>query len=377
LTISASIYAGEPAHPAPRVAIRFLDNPARVELTGLPESVLGALAATQLDATRWTQILSVNVAVAADASPPPMLGIHRVEDQRIIFTPRFALRPGLAYRAMFDPAALPGGVYADLTRAEVNIEIPAPHSAAPAKVAAVYPSGDELPENLLKFYIHFTAPMSRGDSYRHLQILDDKGREVPNAFLRLGEELWSPDGRRFTLLFDPGRIKRGLVPNLENGSPLRAGRKYTLLIDAGWRDAHGGHLAAELRKDFHTTELDETQPDPERWTIRSPRAGTRAPLRIEFDEPLDHALAIRMIAVRNASGRDVEGRARLADHETHWEFTPADAWRSGRHSLVVAGTLEDRAGNSIGRPFEVANAGDEVGVTAVEQVVLSFEIAAP
>ena len=50
-------------------------------------------------------------------------------------------------------------------------------------------------------------------------------------FLELDEELWSPDGTRFTLIFDPGRIKRGLKPREEVGPVLEAGKSYSLVID--------------------------------------------------------------------------------------------------------------------------------------------------
>jgi hypothetical protein len=373
--IASATHASEPGRPGPGATIAFRPEPARVEVEGLPASTLHTLTTEHLEAETWRQIFAIYVAADGDAAPPPLLGAHRVDDQRLVFTPRFPFRPGLAYRAVFDPAAIPGNHDAALARVETTLTLPATRPAAPAKIAAVYPTGDELPENLLKFYIHFTAPMSRGGSYRHLHILDADGREMPGVFLRLGEELWSPDGRRFTLLFDPARIKRGLVPNLEDGPPLMAGREYTLVIDADWRDADGGRLTAEFRKKFRTTEPDETQPDPHAWKIAAPAAGTSDPLAIEFDEPLDHALAERLIAVRNHAGRDVAGRVRIAEHETRWELTPADVWQAGRYSVVIAGTLEDRAGNSPGRPFEVAGAGDEVGVTSTTQVALPFEVA--
>ena len=36
-----------------------------------------------------------------------------------------------------------------------------------------------------------------------------------------------------------------------------------------------------------------------------------------------------------------------------WSFVPEKPWAAGRYSLVIDTTLEDLAGNSIGRPFEV------------------------
>src|SRR5205823_5383949 len=101
----------------------------------------------------------------------------------------------------------------------------------PAAVAQVYPTADELPENLLKFYLHFTGPMRRGEAYDHLRLLDAQGKVVERSFLELGEELWDGSGRRFTLVIDPGRIKRGLKPREDLGPVLEAGKSYTLVID--------------------------------------------------------------------------------------------------------------------------------------------------
>jgi hypothetical protein len=54
----------------------------------------------------------------------------------------------------------------------------------------VYPTADTLPENLLKFYIHFSRPMRDGDAARHVALLDERGRAVSDAFLATDTELW-------------------------------------------------------------------------------------------------------------------------------------------------------------------------------------------
>ena len=47
------------------------------------------------------------------------------------------------------------------------------------------------------------------------------------------------------------------------------------------------------------------------------------------------------------------GETTLQDHEQQWRFVPAEPWRPGRHRLLVQTTIEDLAGNNIGKPFEV------------------------
>ena len=94
----------------------------------------------------------------------------------------------------------------------------------------------------------------------------------------------------------------------------------------------------------------------------APPAGTRDPLVIEFNEPLDHALLERVLTVANAAGEEVLGEITSRPSRNPLAFYPEKPWSAGKHELVVAGILEDLAGNSLGRKFEVRleNSAQEV-----------------
>src|SRR5690606_13041689 len=139
-------------------------------------------------------------------------------------------------------------------------------------------------------------------------------------------------------------------------------------IDAEWPDAHGKPLQATIEKAFRVTAPDETQPDPAKWTIRPPRPGTRDPLVVQFEEPLDHAMLVRRLVVYDARGGAVAGSVKVSNQEQQWELVPQSPWQSGQYSLSVPSTLEDRAGNSIGRPFEV-DIFEQVDREIVEEAV--------
>ena len=49
----------------------------------------------------------------------------------------------------------------------------------------------------------------------------------------------------------------------------------------------------------------------------------------------------------------VEGKAELEDQERRWNFVPSGPWHPGTYQLVIDTTIEDLAGNNIGKPFEV------------------------
>ena len=124
--------------------------------------------------------------------------------------------------------------------------------------------------------------MSRGEAYQRITLIDGStGKRVDAPFLELDEELWSPDGTRFTLIFDPGRIKRGLRPREEVGrSWRRESRIPWLLIVVGPTPRKSAQSA--LRKAFRVGPPDESSPDPKGWRINAPPAGSRQPLIVRF-----------------------------------------------------------------------------------------------
>jgi hypothetical protein len=372
--------AGEPAPTAAGAAIHWNADAARFEVVGVPATILNALRTASPDASAWGQRFGVYVIDSGKAAAAPLLGRYALDGEAVTFEPRFPLRPGLKYRATFDldgaDVSIAGG---DAIDAEIELPAEAPRPAA--TVEAVYPSSDKLPENLLKFYIHFSAPMSRGEAYSRLHIFDVTDpaapREVPDAFLRLGEELWDASGQRFTLLFDPGRIKRGLVPNEEMGAPLLAGRRYALVVDEDWRDARGGPLAQSFRKEFQVTLFDEWQPDPSAWKLAIPQVGDVEPLIVTFPEPLDRALLERAIAIEGAGGNLVDGVGVALDQESRWMFQPTQPWSAGDYQLVIDPILEDLAGNSVGRAFETRTQEAVDHGTSADAVSLPFKITQP
>jgi hypothetical protein len=210
---------------------------AAVEVVGAEPAALAVIEKSEMTIDRWTSLLSVHVIPdqpAATTATLPILGKYRVLGAVIRFEPRFPLEPGMRYQAEFDPAGLHAVTQA-LTRSKgaatgkprTTIKLIAEYSPprkpvrSSTQVAAVYPTRDLLPENLLRFYVSFSAPMSRGEAYLRIKLLDAlTGKPVDAPFLELDEELWSNDAARFTLLFDPGRIKRGLKPREEVGPIL-------------------------------------------------------------------------------------------------------------------------------------------------------------
>lgn len=271
---------------------------------------------------------------------PAVSGSIRLDKNCFHFLPQFPFQPGIRYRATF---SLPGQ-----KTISSAFEIPLEKPQSTTVVSEIYPTADLLPENLLKFYLYFSAPMSGGHVYEYIQLTNDRGKPVELPFLEIDEELWNPDMTRLTLFLDPGRIKTGVKPLEEVGPALESGKSYILTIAKEWRDARGAPLKESFQKKFRVSHADREPPDHARWKINAPKAGTRNPLQVEFNESLDHALALRMIQVEN-----INGEKKLSENESLWSFTPGSSWTAGVHRIQVQSTIEDLAGNNIGKPFEV------------------------
>jgi hypothetical protein len=344
-----------------RVSLRWLaPDPAQPEravlrCSGLPADVLARLDDPFWTEEDWQKLLPVHAeppGLSIAVGLPAMSGSHAVDGADLVFTPRYPLQPGLRYRAAFQPEHLPGGKPAQLAPAAAVHQLPEPDRRPVTRILRISPELETLPENTLKFYLHFTGPMSGGGSYRHIRLRQKDGAEVPDPFLEIDQEMWNHGMTRLTLFIDPGRIKQGLRPRSDLGPVLQQGKSYTLEIDAAWQDAQGRPLALAFQKHFLVGPADHQCPQPTAWRIQPPASGSSQPLIVRFDEPLDEALAARLLRITCGSAQ-IAGQGSVLDSGRAWQFTPGKPWQAVEHQLEAPDILEDLAGNSLAKPFEV------------------------
>jgi hypothetical protein len=358
------------ASPGDSVQIRFasVDGAAtRVEVSGLSTREAEALAEFGSLDERWKPLLTIT----AEGADVAAAGRYRVVEGRIEFTPAFPLDPGRAYRVVFDPTRLPdprGGLPVSTT-----LSLPARPAPPAVSVTGVYPSSDLWPSNSLRFYVHFSGPMSRESGAGRVHLLDDKGREDKTAILPSPLDFWSPDQTRYTVFFEPGRVKLGIAPNLEYGRALVTGRTYTILIDATWPDAAGRPLTGEYRKEFRVGPARERALSLDDWRVSIPAAGSRDTLVVTAPAFLDSALFTRTVGVMTG-GQPLDGSVEVTAAETEWRFTPTVPWQRTTHELVVLSSLEDSAGNRIGRAFEVLPTDPAANAEVPERYTLPIRL---
>ena len=335
-----------------------------IEVTGISDVALSRIFPGD------SNIEPISVRTSLDESAGSMFGRSELDGDLLKFYPRFGLQAGIPYYVYLSGSHLSPANEPTI----FSFLIPKEELKPETIVSAVYPSGNELPANLLKFYIHFSNPMSVGDVYSHIQILDTDNQALELPFLELGEELWDSESRRLTLLFDPGRIKRGLKPNRDVGAPLTQGETYTLQISDKLLDAKGRPLKTDFSKTFTVVPMDTVSPNPYNWKLSKPPAGSREPVVLTFPESIDEALLQRVVFIEDANGNELYGSVTISRQETVWSFHPDTAWRIGSYKVKAQTILEDTAGNSIARPFEVDVSRPSEGFPETKFVYLPFDL---
>jgi hypothetical protein len=219
-----------------------------------------------------------------------------------------------------------------------TVAVGAQAEAAPPLAPApfVQPSAGHVPANLLRISIRFAAPVDGGVLPR-LALLRPDGSAIAAPFLQ--QELWSPDGTVLTLLLHPGRVKTGLNAREALGPILEAGEAVSLTLDG-----------RTLRR-WQVDPADTEGPLVAAWQLAPVSAGSRQALAVTLDAAVD-GRAADYVAIADARGRRVEGKAVLVEGESRWIFRPAHPWRRGQYRIVVRGTLEDAAGNRVNGRFE-------------------------
>jgi len=274
-----------------------------------------------------------------DALGPKLWGTVRRSGEQIHFRPSAKLTPGQPY--FVGLAGNEGG-----WQAWGIVQVPLANGPAPK--VSVFPA-KSLPANALKLYLQFSEPMEQGVMLENLRLLDQEGAEVPGAFRET--ELWSPDGRRLTVWFHPGRQKTSVQLGIDEGPVLIAGHRYQVVIDGSWRDSQGQPLGAAVTHDFTATEVDHHRPDPAKWVI----VASSHSISVTFDEPLDQAmLPLAMTLQSTMAGSKAIGFHCVAETDGRTaNLVPATPLSPGSYTLRIDPMLEDLAGNNLLHPFEV------------------------
>ena len=180
-----------------------------------------------------------------------------------------------------------------------------------------------MPENQLRMYIEFSAPMGRRGGIEHVALLDERGDggrgSVPPARLRVLER--RPDSVYRVLR--SRRVKQGILPNKQMGRALK-GRQDPIRCSSAreWQDANG--CRSRNRPDARSASgpPDTTRSITAQVANRAAQGRRQMPLVVTFPEPRRSRPAVSR-ARRPAQRADsLDGNFPVEANETRWSFTP-------------------------------------------------------
>ncbi|MFK7787490.1 MAG: hypothetical protein AB8B56_20370 [Crocinitomicaceae bacterium] len=277
----------------------------------------------------------------AEYSSNAVQGRHTIEEGYLVFSPYFPFERGMNYVIRTKNTDV------DSDYSYQSFQVGKKRPVDEAKVINVYPLAHELPENLLRFYMYFNTPMKKGQALQHVELADAQGNVDNRVFMEFKQELWSADGKRLTLLFDPGRIKRGVSTNVALGPALLEGNMYQLNISGEWQDVHGQDLSVDFTKEFVVGQAYRQHIKVNDLAIDEPEANSLDALTINFSRVMDHALIQSMIQLKNEENHPIAGRWGVSQDETKAIFFPEETWETGSYHILFNGSLEDVTGNNL------------------------------
>lgn len=288
-----------------------------------------------------------------------ILGEYEKVDGRLRFTPLIPFQKGQKYLAFCSTNKL-------------EFKVPLPEDYVNPSVVKIYPSADTLPSNLLKFHLHFSRPMSR-IGYTNVELLDGNGKTIERAILKEIPELWNDDHVQLTIWIEPGRIKRGLGPNVELGPVLEENNSYSLFISGRFRDENGVELDQDYVKKFVAGEADREKLNVDEVVTKYHSEDKSNYLTVKFGEAVDFSSSIANLSIQGSSTQVIKGSWQLTNEDTEAIFTPESKLEKGHYEVLLNSVIEDLAGNNFVRNFD-QEINEKLERDSKKQFRVSFDI---
>ena len=143
---------------------------------------------------------------------PSVAGNYEVDGDTLCFVPTYPFISGTSYTVLVHHSLVGGAGTSELDAFDpFTITRPSDDVMEPAAfVVEVHPNAAEVPRNLLRFYLHFSAPMSEGSVADHVHVVDAATREpLPGALLPMDPELWDRERNARDRALRPGAHQAG------------------------------------------------------------------------------------------------------------------------------------------------------------------------
>lgn len=332
----------------------------------VPEEIVELIKKKNFSFEEWSSFFYIQTNPNALA----VLGEYSIQNNHLSFTPKFLPDPKVNYFVTFSYPQLALLLSDEITEQSVYSDVASfePPETTQPEVISFTPDLDEVPANLLRFYVHFSAPMGLENPYDFISIENEDGKPLVDPFVIIPEGLWNINNTRLTLLLHPGRVKEGVGPNMTLGDVLKAGNSYTLKISKKWKGASGEPLKSGFTQTINATNPLERAMNINNWALRAERKNIGV-LHVVTDHPLDQPLAKRMLFIRGKNGQILPSRIEFDSPEKFrllWQLDDSETLE-----MLIDPRLEDVCGNTPHYAFDLE--GTE-RTPSTEELKLKFKL---
>lgn len=316
----------------------------------VPEEVVDLIRKQNFSFEEWSSFFYVQT----NPNAPAVLGNYSIENNHLSFTPKFLPDPKINYFVTFSYPQLSMLLADEIADQNVYTDVASfePPETTQPEVISFTPDLDEVPANLLRFYVYFSSPMSLlQNPYEFITIEDKDGKELVDPFVVIPEGLWNINHTRLTLLLHPGRVKQGVGPNMTQGDVLLAGNSYTLKINSEWKGASGEPLKKGFSQTINASNPLRGAMNINSWALKAEINNNIGILTVVTDHPLDQPLAQRMLFLRNTNGQILPTQVKFNNPEQLQIFWRAEG--SSQLELLIDPRLEDVCGNTPHYAFDL------------------------
>lgn len=291
-----------------------------------------------------SDLLKVFMIQEENESQTPLLGTYSKEEDTIFFEPQFEMGDGLSFNAHFYYKN--DTVKTFYKTPSINLNI-----GNEIVIKEVFPRSNEIPKNILTFYVEFSEPMLEDESaFRYVNLYNENKEIIPHVWLN--KSRWISD-TILMLMIHPGRIKSGIKYYDNLGDVFYVGKKYYLEITDKTKPLHRDLKVKPFIKEFKIIEPTASSPKVLQNKFSIPRRNSKEKLKIVFDKPMDLYTIFGGISI-NIYNTDIniQGKFMSGSNDTEWYFIPEKPWAEKKYTLIFNKYVSDPSGNGLIKPFE-------------------------
>ncbi len=298
---------------------------------------LSFISKSEVVFSQMNTIKNVHVFLLDEDNKIPINGNSVLKNNRLYFTPDLPFISSAKYVLVSDDS-------------EHLFSLEPKNKRLPC-VSKIYPTSNILPENLLRIYIQFSEPMRTNNNLKLIKLYDENNQEIKGAIFNNVQELWDTSQKQLTLIFDPSRVKTGLIAHENLGRALEVNKTYYLKIEP-LKSVSGEIMPQTMYKRIKVSKADFNSPNIHHWKINPPKKYTNNALKIDFDQSIDMMSLYHRISVYDGNNNLVLGNLKIGDGEKTWSFFPEKPWKKHQYFIRINSRLSDPSGNNLNGLFD-------------------------